>query len=84
MGVTRDKPDGCSGWQSRLWRLLTGHGPPWENCCIGHDWAYIHKRMTRLEADRRLRRCMEQMGYPRQARIYYWACRLLGWWAWIT
>jgi hypothetical protein len=56
----RFSSDGCSGGMSWLWRTLSGAGPPWEGCCVSHDFAYWQggTRAERREADRALRRCV--------------------------
>ena len=56
----RFSSDGCSGGMSWLWRALSGAGPPWEGCCVIHDFAYWQggTRADRREADRALRRCV--------------------------
>lgn len=42
--------DGCSGWLSGAWQVVSGQFPnfaaahqslpPWESCCVTHDMAY--------------------------------------------
>lgn len=69
--------DGCSGGLSVGWdwlaerqpryRELFGRRPPWEACCVIHDWAYWNGGSAdgyarRLEADRELHRCVVASG----------------------
>lgn len=56
----RFSSDGCSSPFSWLWWKLFGHGPPWEGCCVLHDFAYWRggTRGDRWLADRRLRCCV--------------------------
>lgn len=54
--------------------------PPWEACCDEHDTEYYlgGTRQDRLNADKRLRECVEKMGYPGWARIMFYAVRIGG------
>jgi hypothetical protein len=63
----RFSSDGCSGGMSWFWRAIIGKPPPWEGCCVAHDWHYWQggTRADRREADRSLRECVQ-----RQARDY--------------
>jgi hypothetical protein len=56
----RFSSDGCSGGMSWLWWSATGKPPPWEGCCVVHDFAYWQggTRADRRAADRALRRCL--------------------------
>jgi hypothetical protein len=56
----RFSSDGCSGLMSWAWQTVTGHGPPWEGCCVVHDRAYWAggTRAARRETDRKLRACV--------------------------
>jgi hypothetical protein len=56
----RFSSDGCSSPASWLGWELAGHGPPWEGCCVAHDFAYWRggTRADRRAADRQLRRCV--------------------------
>ena len=60
----RFSSDGCSGGMSWLWRALSGLAPPWEGCCVVHDWHYWQggTRQDRREVDRDLRRCVIAKG----------------------
>ena len=74
------KFDGCSGQQSKLWKMITGSGPAWEYCCDEHDLAYNQGGPLewRAWADANLRKCMTRDGHPIDAWIYWIAVRLLG------
>ena len=76
--------DGCSGGLSESWKILAqswpemarsiGETPPWEHCCVAHDREYwrgdsIDGFDKRLQADLRLRQCVEQSGADRGADI---------------
>ncbi len=70
---------------SWAWRLITGHEPPFEECCITHDLAYWAggSEFDRRAADRALRDCVRAMGHPIWAWVMYAAVRAFGWWrAW--
>ena len=71
------RSDGCSGGLSESWTTLAqvwpemaraiGEKPPWEACCVEHDRAYwrgesIDGFDKRLQADTRLRQCVERAG----------------------
>lgn len=73
--------DGCSGGLSVGWNWLAerhpryaelfGRRPPWEACCVIHDWAYwsggsADGYRRRLAADSELHRCVVATG-ARQA-----------------
>ncbi|MBW3809711.1 DUF1353 domain-containing protein [Aeromonas hydrophila] len=64
----------------------TGVGPvsPGTNsCCQQHDKDYGAKgRVSRAEADRRLRQCMIAQDKPVLAWLFWAACRLGGWYFW--
>jgi hypothetical protein len=49
-------------------------------CCIEHDLHYAenHGRITRLEADNRLRECISDNGRPVIALVYWLAVRVFG------
>lgn len=67
------KSDGCSCWPDS----------DWLECCIEHDLAYWMggTRHERKEADRKLRDCISQKGYPVIAIIMYFGVRVGGvWW----
>lgn len=72
--------DGCSGGMSVGWswlaehhpgyRALLGQVPPWEACCVIHDWTYWNGGSTdgyarRLAADTELHRCVAATGQRR-------------------
>jgi len=72
--------DGCSGGMSVGWswlaehqphyRALLGQAPPWEACCVIHDWAYWRGGSAdgyarRLAADTELHRCVVATGQRR-------------------
>ena len=56
----RFSSDGCSGLMSWVWRAVAGKGPPWEGCCVVHDYHYWKggTREDRRGADRVLRECV--------------------------
>jgi hypothetical protein len=73
--------DGCSGGLSTGWNWLAQHDkryaalfgarPPWEACCVIHDWTYwsggsAEGYARRLAADSELHRCVVASG-ERQA-----------------
>lgn len=66
--------DGCSLW-------IDG---PWQGCCIEHDMAYWCGGTydERVAADRRLRECVADLGYPGMGAAMYYAVRFGGgsWW----
>ena len=76
--------DGCSGGLSAGWqgaaRLFPrfasalGETPPWESCCVAHDWAYWRGEVVdgyrlRLDADAELRRCVATSGVKQSAEL---------------
>ena len=72
--------DGCSGGLSKAWRLLTGHGPPFGECCCAHDHAYWRggSNTERADADTALRICVAGQGYFMWAWVIWVAVRLFG------
>jgi len=73
--------DGCSGGLSTGWEYFAerfpgfaarfGENPPWESCCIQHDFAYWQGESSegydaREAADIALRRCVENTGLTPQ------------------
>lgn len=64
------KPGYCTGFRQG------GHDT--QTCCQRHDEAYA-LGVDRLLADRMLRRCLQQAGYPVRAQVFYVAVRLVGW-----
>lgn len=63
--------DGCTNWPDGLWLP----------CCTTHDYYYqygIALEIKRKEADKRLRRCVADMGYPMVAWIMYAGVRTFG------
>ena len=78
------RSDGCSGGLSESWNTLAriwpemaravGELPPWEDCCVEHDRDYwrgdsVNGFEKRLQADLRLRQCVEQSGQDKAAEI---------------
>ncbi len=76
-GVVIDEfsSDGCSGGMSMVWTSVAeispifakrlGQHPPWQYCCVAHDWHYwrgdsIDGYNKRLRADQELRHCVRQ------------------------
>lgn len=72
--------DGCSGGLSAGWdwlaqhhpgyAALLGRRPPWEACCVIHDWAYWNGSSAegydrRLAADTALHQCVTATGTRR-------------------
>ena len=76
----RFSSDGCSGLMSWAWRTVTGHGPPWEGCCVVHDRAYWAGGTwaDRRAADRRLRQCVAANGHPLWAWLMWAGVRIGG------
>jgi len=74
------KSDGCSGGLSITWRFITGHAPPFESCCCAHDYLYWRggTNLERQEADRILRLCVADIGYPVLAWVIWLAVRFFG------
>lgn len=74
------QPNGCSGGLSKVWTLLTGSPPPFEECCCVHDYAYWlgGSNMERKDSDIALRRCIAGTGHPIMAWITYAAVRFCG------
>lgn len=72
--------DGCSGFMSFAWIILTGHCPVWEDACIEHDKAYYAGGglSLRRAADRKLRNAVAASGHPLQAWVMYVAVRIGG------
>lgn len=53
------------------------------SCCHQHDRDYGSKgKVTRAEADRRLRDCMLKQGYTIKAWLFWIIVRLFGWIFW--
>lgn len=52
------------------------------DCCGEHDTYYQSKEITRAEADKRLRQCIQKKGYILLPWIYWAGVRLLGWTHW--
>jgi hypothetical protein len=79
----RFSSDGCSGLMSWTWWTLTGHGPPWEGCCVVHDFRYWQggTRRDRREADRALRECVLAKAQD-YALIGCFLVRCLAWLIW--
>ena len=51
-----------------------------QTCCEQHDKDYSKTSTTpRLEADKKLRACVEKNGTPVRAAVMYYAVRLFGW-----
>jgi len=68
--------DGCSGAPDLFWK----------DCCKEHDFYYRFPKVakvSRAEADKRLRLCMRGKGSGRIVSWTYWAAvRLIGWRFW--
>jgi len=78
------RSDGCSGGLSESWKTLArvwpemaraiGDQPPWEACCVAHDHDYWRGESVdgfekRLQADTRLRQCVERTGQEQSSTI---------------
>ena len=76
-------PNGCgvTGGISKLWRLVTGQYPPFEECCLEHDLAYEQapNASDRLWADSHFLRCMTVNGWPKLGAIFFIGIRAFGW-----
>jgi len=74
------KSDGCSGWQSLMWKKLFKKLPPWESCCIIHDVSYYlgGSKKQRLEADIKLLKCVIENRHPYWAIIMFLSVRIGG------
>ena len=81
--------DGCSGGMSASWQLFVsglssdGDWPrrlPWLACCLAHDESYWRggSKEDRLLADRGLKQCVKNKGFPAVANLMYAAVRLGG------
>jgi hypothetical protein len=64
--VYRFTSDGCSGGLSIGWRAVFGAPPPFEGCCVGHDFWYWRGGTVeqRASADEGLWRCVAATGHP--------------------
>ena len=51
----------------------------WSLCCARHDRRYENKRLTRLEADILLYRCVKHKSNLINAAIMFSGVRLFGW-----
>src|SRR5262249_41676176 len=80
----RFSSDGCSGGMSWIWRSTTGAPPPWEGCCVVHDFAYWQggTRADRRAADRALRLCVQRKA-GEYALVGFCLVWLLGWIMWL-
>lgn len=72
--------DGCSGGMTWLWTKVKGSPPPWNACCINHDFAYWRggTAFERLEADKRLLQNVIDNGHPWWAIVMFIAVRIGG------
>ena len=76
--------DGCSGGMSDAWLYMAqlfpsfkaryGDQPLWQDCCVQHDRRYWYGETDdgyekRLDADRALRRCVQEVGGTQSARL---------------
>ena len=50
----------------------------WTTCCARHDRRYTSKRLTRLQADILLYRCVKRKGYPVIAILMFLGVRIVG------
>ncbi len=69
--------DWCTGFFDR-----NDHGDDWSSCCKEHDKDYTEQSMTRLEADRKLRDCVQKETDIIWANLMYSAVRAIGWIWW--
>lgn len=49
------------------------------HCCVNHDVHYATGEVSREEADRQLRECISDSGFPALCWIYWFGVRLYGW-----
>ena len=72
--------DGCSGGMSWAWRKFLRGPPPWEECCVKHDFAYWRGGFwkDRRNADLELMSCVRKNGHPVWAIIMYIGVRIGG------
>jgi len=65
--------DGCSGGMSKLWRKVFKTPPPWEECCVEHDYEYWLGGTwpQRLAADLRLAACVADPRYGGGAHPFW-------------
>jgi hypothetical protein len=80
----RFSSDGCSGGLSWLWRSITGRGPPFEGCCVAHDFAYWQggTRAEHRAADRALRRCVIAKAREQYGLVGRYLVIALAWLMW--
>lgn len=65
----------CTGWKFASNDI--------NNCCHQHDRDYgINGKVTRVEADNRLRNCILKNGHPIKAWLFWVIVRLFGWIFW--
>jgi hypothetical protein len=72
--------DGCSGGMTWLWLKVKGQRPPWDNCCVLHDYLYWRggTRQERLWADIKLLHDVIDNGHPWWAIAMFAAVRVGG------
>lgn len=58
-------------------------GFDFSDCCKAHDTSYVLKLISRKQADRDLRVCMQKTGARVLPWVYWTFVRLFGWW-WYT
>jgi hypothetical protein len=78
-----DKPfttDGCSGGMSWAWKLIFKKSPPWEGCCVVHDFAYWQggSKNSKYQADVKLMKCVWNNGYRFWAVMMFVAVSFYG------
>lgn len=78
--MLEDKFGDCSGNMSRAWRFVLRRNPPWQGCCEDHDYYYREGGgyFWRKVADKNLRRCVADRGFPTIAKLMYYAVRVGG------
>lgn len=52
------------------------------DCCAEHDIHYQEQSISRSEADKRLRECIQKKGYVALPWIYWLGVRMFGWKFW--
>lgn len=69
---------------SKAWQLILRRSPPWEGCCDDHDLIYAAGGPVYLRriADRRLRDCVSDLGYPGWGWAMFIVVRFGGWPFW--
>jgi len=72
--------DGCSGGMSWVWRKVLKEPPPWEGCCVRHDFAYLKggSWSKKYFADKLLMNCVWKKGYRLWAILIFLSVSFYG------